>query len=89
MVLHTQEKTNNALESQRALFREMRPQTRHFVIERRVYMLNAVHGEVHGGVEYGQQSIHWQDKTTVGPERSWSGVILRLWSEEKIWGGHG
>jgi hypothetical protein len=41
-------------ESQRALLREMRSQTRLLIIKRRDNVLYAVHGEVYGSLEYRQ-----------------------------------
>jgi len=43
---------NIQAESQRALLREMRSQTRLLIIERRDDMLHSVHGEIYGGVEH-------------------------------------
>ena len=44
--------SNLQTESQRALLREMRSQTRLFIIQRRDGMLYSMHGEVYGSVEH-------------------------------------
>merc|ERR1712070_790497 len=44
-------------ETQRALFRALRPQPRLFPFLRRTDVLHRVHGEVHGGMEHGQQAV--------------------------------
>jgi len=46
----------------------MRSETRVISVERRTDVLYAVHGEVHGDVEYGQQAVYCTDTT-----REWKG----------------
>lgn len=46
----------------------MRPKTRRVSIERRTNLLHAVYGEIHGGLEYGQQTIYLKDSA-----REWAG----------------
>jgi hypothetical protein len=44
---------NNLTESQRTLLREMRAQTRLFIIERRNDLLHSLYGEIYGCLEHG------------------------------------
>jgi hypothetical protein len=39
----------------------MRAQTRNLIIERRDNVLYELYGEIHGGVEYGQQTVYQSD----------------------------
>ena len=50
-------------EIERALLREVRPSARLFSLKRRTNLLHAVHGEVHGCMEYSQQAIHLENTT--------------------------
>lgn len=45
------------IETQRTLLRTLRPETRHLSQLLRTNLLHALHGEVHGGVEYGVKTI--------------------------------
>ena len=54
----------------------MRPETRNLIIKRRDDMLHAVHGEVHGSVEYSQQAVHQPDTAGVRKGCWWRGGFL-------------
>lgn len=46
------------LETQRALLREVRPQTGKLALIRRIDLLHTVHGEVHVGMEHSLETVH-------------------------------
>lgn len=48
-------------ETERTLLRTLRPQTRHLFVLVGDHMLSELHGEIHGGVEYGVQTISGTD----------------------------
>merc|ERR1712087_21229 len=70
-------------ETQRALFRALRPQPRLFPFLRRTDVLHRVHGEVHGGMEHGQQAVLDSCSEGLACGRWWSRQHVRGYSRGK------
>ena len=62
------------LENQRALLRQVHPKARQHLQQRRADLPLAVHGQVHGGLEHGQQAVRLQN-TAGEPEGFWNHVL--------------
>jgi hypothetical protein len=80
-------KLTQFLEIKRTLLREVRSPARLLSLQRRTDLFHAVHGEVHGGMEYSQQAVHIEDTagkwTSFGQRRNvlagtihWDGKII-------------
>ena len=84
-----QQLSNDFIEGQRALLREMRPQARFLIIERRDNMLHPVYGEVHAGMEHSQSAVHHEDTAGEQQGRRWRrnvlGVMVEMdWEDNDI-----
>jgi hypothetical protein len=63
-------------EIERTLLREVRPPARLYSLQRRTDMLHAVHGKVHGGMEYSQQAVYSKDTARKRKSLEWWRNVL-------------
>jgi hypothetical protein len=63
-------------ETKRALLREVCHSARLISFKRRTNVLHAVHGKVHGGMEYSQQAVHLEDTAGKWPGLEWWRNVL-------------